>query len=993
MSDTKMPKVGSNHPRTWRSLDELAGSPEYQKHVEQEFPDLAEAITDSVSRRKFMGLMGATVALSGLVGCRRPLVKILPYARMPEEILPGVPVEYASVHPFQGIGHPVVVEAHEGRPVKLEGNASHPASGGATSLHTQASILDLYDPERIKVPQENGHESSWTAFETWAASRTGQLRTRGGRGLRILAQSLDSPSLAAMRSELEAAYPEAVWHTYEPWNRDQVVLGSLIAFKRPLRTQLALEQADVVLALDSDFLFNQPDSVRNARAFAGRRKLRDTKDMNRLYAVEPTYTVTGSMADNRLRLEHSRIATFARGVAAGIAAQVGSSMPITAATGLSDEETRWVAAVAKDLASHRGRAVVVVGSGQPAVVHALAHAMNEMLGSVGTVVRYTEEPTAAEQTRSLVDLVDAMQRGTVDTLIVLGGNPVFDAPANLDFAARLESVPNRVYLGLAPNETSEKCGWVLPGTHYLEAWGDARSWDGTLSIQQPLIAPLYEGRSELELLALLAGRSEREGHAIVLETHRLLGGNADFDARWRRSVHDGLVAGSAYPEVPASVDAAAVGRAVGGQDAPRATAQGFEVVFRPDNSVYDGRFTGNGWMQELPDNITKLTWDNAAILSPKAARELGVATEDLVTLNFGDRSLTLVAYVLPGQAEYVITLPLGYGRTVAGEVGTGTGFNVYTVRTTTTLHAATGVTVAKAGGTYKLATTQDHHATEFRALAREADLDHYREHPDFPQHMEEHPPLKDIYIDREWQLTEGYQWGMSIDLTTCIGCNACSIACQSENNIAIVGKEQVGRGREMHWIRIDRYFSGEDEDNPSVASQPVPCMQCENAPCESVCPVAATVHSDEGLNDMVYNRCIGTRYCNNNCPYKVRRFNYFDWNDKMPESEKMAKNPDVTVRMRGVMEKCTYCTQRISRAKITAKNDGRTVRDGEIQTACQQVCPTGSIVFGNINDAESEVAKLKAEDRNYAMLAFLNTRPRTTYLAKVRNPNHELEAV
>ena len=835
MSANETPTGPSVEKTYWRSLDQLAETPEYREHLDNEFPKLPEAVGDAVSRRNFMGIMGAAMAMSGLVGCRRPLTKILPYAKMPEEILPGVPVNYASMLTFGGIAQPVVVEAHEGRPVKIEGNKEHPASLGATSVFTQASILDMYTPDRLKTVQHNGTDSSWDAFRTFAVSAVGM---NGGQGVRFLTAGNGGPTQTPLRTELEEKFPGAVWHTYEPVNRDNAIEGARAAFGRPLRQQLRLEQADVILALDSDFLYAEPNSVQLAKQFASRRRVASTKDaMNRLYAVEAGFSVTGAMADNRLRMAHAKVGDFLRALALELNRTRGVSLPgFTVPAGnasWTEKEQKWVSAVAKDLAGHNGRAVILVGAGQDASVHALAHALNQALGAHGSVVRFTEEPETPNQTASIMDLAQAMGRGAVETLIVIGGNPVFDAPA--------------------------------------------------------------------------------------------------------------------------------------------------------DASVWDGRFANNGWMQELPDPMTKLTWDNAALVSPKTAEAQGLASGDMVTLTAGGRSLTVPVWVNPGQPETTITLALGYGRTTSGTVGTGRGFNTYTLRTAEAMHR-TPVTLAKAGGTYLLASTQHHHTMDFRALAREATVEHYHEHPDFAEHMEESPPLKDIYIDREYDFTQGMQWGMSIDHNTCIACNACAIACQSENNIAIVGKEQVHRGREMHWIRLDRYYTG-DVDEPTAIVQPLNCMQCENAPCESVCPVAATTHSSDGLNDMVYNRCIGTRYCNNNCPYKVRRFNFFDWNGKMPESEKMAKNPDVTVRMRGVMEKCTYCVQRISRAKITAKNEGRLVRDGEIETACQQVCPTDSIVFGNINDPESRVAKLKAQDRDYSLLSFLNTRPRTTYLAGGGTPS------
>jgi len=977
----------------WKSLEELADTPEFRAHVEKEFPSALEQLSDPVTRRSFLQLMGAAVALSGVVGCRRPLARILPYAKMPEDLVPGVPQYYATVMPFRGAAEGLLVESHTGRPTKIEGNPGHPASLGATHGITQASMLNLYDPDRSQFPTEQGRRRSWDEFATWALPLFREARGRGGRGLAFLSESTVSPSLAAMRDEARREFPEARWVEYDPVDRDNVVEGSRLAFGRPLRTQLSLDQADVILALDCDFLLTEPNSVRHARDFAKRRRVTSSKDeMNRLYAVESTFSVTGSMADHRLRLPYGQTAVLARALAGALARDSGLDLPAVGEGGdLGEEHRRWVQTVARDLARHRGRSVVLAGSSQPPEVHALVHQINEALGSVGPIVRYTEEPAGTGGLAALEDLASAMDRGEVETLVVLEGNPAYDAPADLDLGPRIAKVAHTMRLGLYGDETAELCTWSLPLAHYLEAWGDARAWDGTRSVQQPLIAPLYEGRSELEFLALILERPVQDGYELVRSQYRDLLGGAGFDTAWNRSLNDGLVAGSAFPEVTARPDAGAVTRALTRAEiAPPPGAGALEVVFRPDPWIWDGRFANNAWLQELPDQMSKVTWDNPAYLSPATAEELGVTTEDRVLLRVGERELSIPVWISPGLADHTIVLHLGYGRRRAGRVGTGVGFDTYTLRTSDAMAAARGATLASEGGRYPLVSTQDTFSIHGRPLFREADLEEYREHPDFVEEEHEVPPLVTMYTDREYDYSEGYQWGMAIDLNTCIGCNACAAACQSENNVVTVGKDQVSRGRVMHWLRIDRYYEGTPQEARAV-HQPVPCMHCENATCENVCPVNATSHSSEGLNQMTYNRCIGTRYCNNNCPYKVRRFNFFNWHKHMTPVEEMLQNPNVTVRMRGVMEKCTYCVQRINRAKIDAKNEDREVRDGEIRTACQQVCPTESIVFGNVNDAGSEVSRWKGQDRNYAMLAELNTRPRTTYLAKVRNPNPELE--
>jgi MoCo/4Fe-4S cofactor protein with predicted Tat translocation signal len=983
----------------WRSLDELAGSPEFRKHAEVEFPGFLEETFDlpaetteaMLSRRSFLGVLSASVALAGLAGCQRPLAKILPYTKLPEDLLPGVPQAYATVMTFRGMGEGILVTSNEGRPTKVEGNPDHPASLGATHSFAQASILQLYDPDRSQIPTEGNASRTWDEFTTWLSPKLTALRADGGRGLAFLSLPTASPALRAKRAEVLAAFPNARWFDYEPVHRDNVLGGSRIVYGRPLRAQLALDQAEVIVSLDSDFLFLEPNSVRHARDFARRRRVASEKDaMNRLYAVETAFSITGSMADHRLRVAPTQVADVAKSLAAVLSGRHNIFLggPTWSGADISTKAQALVQAMAADLAAHRGRSVVLAGSSQPREVHALAMALNHALGNVGPVVRYTEEPYPAEQTQGIASLARGMETGEVTFLAVLGGNPAYDAPADLAFIDRMRKVPDVVCLGLYHDETSEKASWHLPAAHFLEAWGDAEAWDGTRSIQQPLIAPLYQGKCELELLSLFLGRSA-DSHALVQEHYGTEWGLFS-ETRWDRALNDGLLSGTAFPEVVAGPDMSGVAQAwVGRETAPTPSRDALQVLFRPDYSVWDGRFSNNAWMQELPDPMTKIVWDNAALVSKKTAEGLGVKDGDLISVTVNGRGLDIAACIVPGLADGAIVLPLGYGRTAAGRVGNGHGFNTYALRASGAMDIAPA-SVQRAGGHYRLVRTQDHQAVEGRPLVREGTMDEYRKNPEFTKEMNEVPPPITLYTNKEYDYTKGPQWGMTIDLNTCIGCNACAIACQSENNIATVGKDQVYRNREMHWIRIDRYYMGDVEDAEAV-HQPIPCMQCENAPCEGVCPVNATNHSSEGLNQMVYNRCIGTRYCLNNCPYKVRRFNFLAWRKHQPEVVKMAMNPDVTVRMRGIMEKCTYCIQRINRKKIDAKNAEREVRDGEIVTACQQVCPTESIVFGDIRDPQSRVSKLKAQNRNYTLLEELNTQPRTSYLARLRNPNSELE--
>jgi len=965
----------------WRSLDELAGSDDFVAYLKSEFPRQAEAL-EHVDRRQFMKLMGASLALAGLGACTtQPTEKVVPYVKPPEELVPGEPVYFATAMPLGGTVTGLLVESHVGRPTKIEGNPKHPASLGATDAVTQASILTMYDPDRSQVVRRVDEILGWEAFQTALASALEAQAETGGAGIRILTETVSSPTLAAQIAAVIAKYPGARWHQYEPLARDNAVAGARLAFGTDVNTLYRFDQADVVVSLDADFVASGPGHVRYARDFAAKRRLTGgSSDMSRLYVVETTPSNTGTKADERLVVRAAEVATIARAIAAGVGA--GGSAPAG-----EGGHGAWVAAAVADLKASAGRSIVVAGEQQPAEVHALAHAINATLGNAGKTVVYTDpvEARVEVQRDSLRALTDDMRAGKVELLLILGGNPVYDAPADLDFAGALDEVSLRVHLGLYDDETSALCQWHLPSTYYLEDWSDGRAYDGTVSIVQPLIAPLYAGRSAHEVLAMVLGQGPQKGYDIVREHWKNVRGATGFEQFWGRALSDGLVAGSAAapravsarPGLAASLAAAA---APSGEGA-------LELVIRPDPTILDGRFANNGWLQELPKPLSKLTWDNAVQLAPRTAERLGVANLDVVELGLGAARVRGAVWVTPGQADGSVVVTLGYGRTRAGRVADGAGFDAYKLRTTAAPDFASGLTLKKTGETYLLACTQHHGSLDGRDIVRETDLAHYREHPDFAQHIG-HAVPDDMTMYPPFPY-DGYKWGMAVDMNACIGCNACVVACVAENNIAVVGKEQVNIGREMQWLRIDRYYTGEPE-SPEVAHQPMFCQHCELAPCEVVCPVNATVHDEEGLNVMVYNRCVGTRYCSNNCPYKVRRFNFFRYTNYADASLALQRNPDVTVRSRGVMEKCTYCVQRINHARIAAKREDRKVRDGEILTACQQVCPTDAMVFGDLNDEGSRVAKLKAEGRNYSVLGDLNTRPRTTYLAIVRNPNPAL---
>ena len=955
--------------------------------------------------------MGASLALAGINGCRpaSPDQKIVPYVNQPEQIIPGRPLFFATAFPMGGVGTGVLVESHEGRPTKIEGNPNHPASLGATDAFAQASILTLYDPDRSQVVKNAGRISTWSAFLTAVNDDLEAERVVGGGGLRILTETITSPALANQLRQLLARFPGAKWHQYEPVNRDNAHAGARLVFGADVNTIYRFENADVILSLDADFLFSGPANVRYARDFAGKRSVRRGKiGMNRLYAIEATPSVTGAMADHRVALRPSEIPNFTAAVAAKIGLAVQSPT--------DPERAQWIDALVRDLQKHRGASVVIAGDQQPPGVHALAHAMNQALDNIGKTVVYTDpiEANPVDQMASLRELVKDMEAGSVRILLMLGGNPVYTAPVDLGFAEQLAKVPLRIHSSLYEDETSAYCHWHIPETHYLESWSDIRAYDGTVTILQPLIAPLYSGKSSHEVLSAVAGRAGETSYDIVRNYWKGQKIAGDFESAWRKAVHDGVVAGTNFPPKAVQLKAPTnewLARPPSASDtrhpkpdtrnAPAEPGRSLEISFQPDPTLFDGRFANNGWLQELPKPLTKLTWDNAALVSPKTAQRLGLSYQigarggehgrvfvDLVEIRYEGRTLRVPAWILPGHADECLTLHLGYGRTHAGKVGNGTGFNAYAIRTANAPSYGSGAEIRKIGAQYTLACTQFHHSMEGRDLVRAATLEEYRKKPDFAQGEHHHESEGSLYPGFKY---EGYAWGMAIDVNACIGCNACVVACQAENNIAVVGKTEVTRGRELHWLRIDRYYKG-SPDNPETYHQPVPCMHCENAPCELVCPVGATSHSHEGLNDMVYNRCVGTRYCSNNCPYKVRRFNFFQYADFETPSLKPLRNPNVTVRSRGVMEKCTYCVQRINAAKIEAEKENRQVRDGEIVTACQAACPTEAIFFGDINNRDSVVAKAKGDSLNYGLLTELNTKPRTTYLAKLKNPNPEIKS-
>ena len=1013
----------------WRSLGELGDTPEFRGWLEREFPQgAAEFQGGDVSRRNFLQLMGASMALAGfgLTGCRRMEKHLVPFTRGVEWSIPGKTLFFSTSYPTRKGASPLVIATNDGRPTKVEGNPLHPVSKGASDVHAQTSILDLYDPDRSRFFLEKGKRSDEAAFTKALAEA---MKVAGdGSELAFLVDANESPTRERLRVEIAKKYPKATWAIYEPLGDDLATQAARAAYGG-VRPVPQLDKAAVILSIDHDFLGNDGE-VGMVRAFSAKRKVEGPESkMNRLYAIENRYTVTGGIADHRLRLPVSQMGAFALAVSKKVAELTtdagGIAISNSAPNVAGKFPAGWVEECAADLVAHKGQAVVLVGPRQPVAVQVLGALINQMLGApTQTLVgRAATVPPG----KSIADLAAAIKDKQIAKLFILGGNPVYNAPSDLAWKDLQATVPLVVRLGSYVDETSRSATWHVPSAHYLEQWGDGRAADGSYTSVQPMILPLFGGWSEIDLLAAIALGKKAEGPELVQETYRSLVKPTDFTAGWAKFLHDGFVAGeSAKPEA-LSFNGSTAAEALKGLKVEAPSDKSLEVVFIACPKVDDGRFNNNGWLQEMPDPMTKLTWDNAALLSPATARQLGVKDGGMIEITVNGATLTVPALRFPGHADHSISIALGYGRSEVGRVGKGTGFNVYPLRTTATPYFALGASARATGATYKLAVTQEHGTLEGRGpdLTREATLEEFKHDPNFVKKtgMDAHiPPNTSLYTNPA--LTDVHQWGMTVDMSLCTGCSACMVACQSENNIPIVGKEQVINGREMHWIRTDRYFASlsETDEEPELISQPMMCQHCENAPCETVCPVNATVHSDDGLNVMAYNRCIGTRYCANNCPFKVRRFNFFDYNERnihsrkegnpfsgvyewnlvsdrgMEDTLKLQKNPNVTVRMRGVMEKCTFCVQRIQEAKIATKVSGRDSENAEdiripadsFTSACAQACPAGAIVFGDKANPASSVSKLMAKERSYRLLEYLNIGPRVVYLARIKNPNPKM---
>lgn len=976
----------------WRSIEEKLQGTASLPDADREFPAGAATPPTGFARREFMQLAAASVALAGLNACsEKPVEPILPYTKTPEGLTPGIPLHFATAHTEQGYGLGLLVTSWEGRPTKVEGNPEHPSSQGTTGLSEQALTLGLYDPQRARTLKENGAGRSWRALRERLFSLAAEWEKDGGARLRFLTEPSSSPLEAHLRDQIQRRFPKARFYSTASAFNDNAYEGARLALGQAVECIHSMEKADVVVSLDGDFLEPRPANLNDNRAFASRRS--DVSNLNRLYVMESRLSITGGMADHRLRVKSSEVEGLALALLARVVAN-GKS-----AAGLSDlgsrgelkdeQQKKFVDAMAKDLVRTSGKSLVVTGPAQTPLTHAVVHALNAVLGNVGQTVSYVKPSVqdVAQGPKALKALVDEIHGGQVGALIITAWNPVFTAPADLDFASALQKVSHEgfsLYTGLYEDNTSELANWFVPAAHTLESWGDTRAKDGTVSIVQPLISPLFNGLTRADILAALVNTPETRVYDLLKGFHKTQDKSADFELAWETWLSKGVVPNTAISPQSMAVNFGAVSRAAA--SAQPVADQGYEVRFVTDYKVYDGRYANSTWLQEIPDPITKITWDNVAMLSPTTAKSLDVEQGDLIKLTKDGKELKAPVFIVPGHADGTITLPLGYGRKgLSEQVACSRGFNANVLRTADAPWFTTGVGVAKVGESFPLSPTQTHWSMEGRPIAL---MQTAAEFARAPEAEEQRRPLPSI--QRAYDYTkEAYRWSLSVDLGRCTGCSACVIACQAENNIPVVGKEQVGKSREMHWMRIDRYFT-DSETDPQMVTQPMMCQQCEAAPCEYVCPVNATVHSDEGLNDMVYNRCIGTRYCSNNCPYKVRHFNYLHWNADKPPMERMAMNPDVTVRARGVMEKCTYCVQRIERTRIVARIEGRAIRDTELKTACQQVCPTEALVFGNLADPESPVSKRAADARRYDVLHELNTRPRTTYLTRIKNPNPEL---
>ncbi len=988
----------------WKSLKDISSEEDYNRFLKQ-----SDHIEDNgLSRRNFLSLIAASVALAGLEGCKKPVQKIIPYVEAEIGTIPGIPKYYASTIPWKNNALGVVIENHDERPVKVEGNENHPSTLGKSNAFSQASTLEMYDPDRARGVKYNGKKVDWSDYLKFAKN----INSTKGEGLAVLMQESSSPTINSIKEDFKKSFPRAKWAVYESVNNENLYDGIKKAFSKKLQPIYRLENAQVIVSIGSDFLGIDDNNIYNTRKFAQNRNIVDENStMNRLYVAENSITPTGASADHRLNVPQHNLEQLLAELAYELK-QLGLSV---SAKKVKSPNNLWIKAAAEDLMLNRGESIIIGGSQLSPELHHLIALINYQLKA--PIDYYPLNKSQVSSKLDFESLCNDMKNGNIDNLIILGANPVYDSPSDFNFGELLKNVPNSVHLTNIEDETSKLCSWNIAMTHYFECWGDAMTFDGFASIVQPQIMPLFDSKSLIQVLTPLVYSKELSSYDYVKNVWKsAIIKQGNFERKWEKVLHDGVYSNPLLLKQKIKPSSKPNTKFL---NKPLNLDKGrFEVVFNASSSVYDGRFANNGWLQEIPKPVTSLTWDNAALISIKVAKKLNIKNGQMIEITIGKQSIKIPAWITPGQNPKSISLELGYGRQFKGRLGNGVGFNVYPLRASSTPNVALNAKIKVLNETYPLASTQDHHGLEddkyaapgfddlsnnevqsrIPDLVKQSTLDYYKDNPDWVQKkVEEHKPdKKKSWADHsmynpDWDYSKGHQWGMSIDLTSCTSCNACSIACQSENNIPVVGKQQVMNGREMHWIRIDNYFAG-DPENPEVSTQSVACVHCELAPCETVCPVAATTHSSDGVNQMTYNRCLGTRYCANNCPYKVRKFNFYNYTRDLPEVVQMAMNPDVSIRFRGVMEKCTYCYQRVSAARISAENENREMKDGDFQVACQQSCPADAIKFGDINDPNSEVSKAKRRNRDYALLAHLGTAPRTTYLAKIRNQNPKLNS-
>ena len=958
----------------------------YQPRRKPQEPTVGNA---NISRRDLLTLASSLTALSLLPACRRPAERIVPNVSRPEQIIPGRPLHYATALSFMGTAFGLLVETHEGRPTKVEGNPRHPETRGASSSFLQASIMQLYDPERSRSATQRGSVRDWQSVSSQLSALGQSLKLDRGRSFAVLTDDHRSPTLAAALKELRASLPEAQFYSYATFDRSQQHTGAQIAFGRRLETVHAFSKADVVVVLDADPLALEGSPLRAARDWAARRAP-EQGPMNRWYVIESSLTITGSVADHRFRCEPSDLPRVLCALVSELHARqliqvdmalLGAVNQVSASLDLN----RWsprLNAIVNDLSRSRGRSLIVAGLRQPMAVHALVHWLNDALENQGATLKYVrcfDEQVGG--VAALAELANRLRTGTTQQVLILGANPVYDAPGELEFNEAMAQARTSIHAGLYHDETAQACTWHVNQAHPFESWSDVVSEDGTGSIVQPLIAPLFDGRSEVEVVHALLGKTASAYDCVRGYWMSRLS-KTQFERDWRKALHDGIIEGTAFPtEVAVPAPDTIASELI---SLIQLRQQGYEISLVPDAHTYDGRYANSAWLHEMPEPFTKVTWGNVARVSQTLAAKYELSDGDVISLGIEGRKVHIPVLVAPGQADNTISITLGQGRESGGRIASSTGVNAHPLRSVRSPFLAQCRCFERQSHRVELARSQEQFSMQGRAPVQ---VVRFGETAQLGSRHSSQPE----FVAYPTKAKATHAFGMSIDLSQCTGCNACAVACQAENNVSVVGVDGVRQRRLMHWLRMDRYYEGTGDDIFAYA-QPIVCQQCENAPCETVCPAGATAHSPDGLNDMVYNRCVGSRYCANNCPFKVRKFNYVEYWSAVEPLRRLQLNPDVTVRSRGVMEKCTFCVQRINAAKIDSKRNATPIADGAIATACEQACPTKAIIFGDLVDKQSRVTQSVGGTRGYRLIEELNLQARVHYLSKVRNPNPELKS-